>query len=303
MKKNISLEKTPQPPAHIPSLAILLACLGGVLLGFSAIFVRYSDLGPMTTGFYRLLFALPLLWLWMKSEPRKQDPCLNITRKDYLLMVLAGIFFALDLALWNWSIGYTTIVNATLFNNTAAFFVPLFAIFFLKQKQQARSLIAAMTGFLGCSFLAAESFTISISNLVGDLVSLLSGIMVTLYIVAIKKIRDRLPTGLLMFWTSLSSLIGMGIFVVLFKESFWPLTIKSWISIGGQAFLIHVLGQGFLAYSMGKIPSSYGAMILLLAPVTSALFGWMIFGESLSIIKFLGIIIIMASLIAARPRR
>jgi len=143
-------------------------------------------------------------------------------------------------------------------------------------------------------------FSIGMDNLVGDIVALLSGLMVTAYVITIKRIRDRLPTGLLMFWTSVVSLLGMAMFGLLFQESFWPLTNNDWISILGQGLLVHVMGQGFLAYSFGKIPASYGALIMLLAPVTAAVLGWTIYGESLSLLKIIGVSIIMASIIAVR---
>ena len=39
-------------------------------------------------------------------------------------MLLAGLFFAADLALWHWSIHLTTVANATLFSNFAPIVVP-----------------------------------------------------------------------------------------------------------------------------------------------------------------------------------
>lgn len=290
--------------ASLPLFSILIACCGGILIGFSPIFVRASDLGPMTTGFYRLLFSLPLLWVWMTYEgydnTTEKKP--KITRNDALVLVLAGGFFAFDLALWNWSIDYTAIVNATVFNNTSAFFVPLFMWMMFSEKQTIRTFLAAVIGFMGCVLLGVESYNISMDNFVGDFVALLSGLMVTAYVITVKKIRDRVPTGLLMFWTSIASLVGMGIFGILFEESFWPLTANDWVSVLGQGLLVHVMGQGFLAYSFGKIPASYGALIMLLAPVTAAILGWIIYGESLSFIKIIGVSIIMASIIAVRKR-
>jgi drug/metabolite transporter (DMT)-like permease len=285
----------------IPIFSIIMACVGGALLGLSPIFVRASDLGPMTTGFYRLLFALPALWVWMlyeeKSAPGKQQP---LERNDYLILALAGLFFAFDLALWNWSIDYTVIVNATLFNNTSAFFVPIVMWLIFSNRPSLRTIFTALVGLMGCAFLGGESFSISMSNLLGDLVALASGLMVTAYVITIQIIRHRVSTGLLMFWTSLVSLVGMGIFGILFGESFWPLTYNDWTSVFGQAILVHVMGQGFLAFSFGKIHASYGALIMLLAPVTAAFFGWIIYGETLSMIKLLGVSIIMGSIFAVR---
>ncbi|MDP4164942.1 MAG: DMT family transporter [Bacillota bacterium] len=282
-----------------PLFSILIACLGGILVGFSGIFVRASDLGPMTTGFYRLLFALPLMYVWMVCEREKNtDKKQTLTRNDYLTIVLAGLLFAVDLAFWNWSIDYTVIVNATLLNNTSAFFVPLFMWIIFSEKITLRTNVAAIFGFSGCMLLVGESFTISMSNLIGDVIALFTGLMVTAYVIAVKKIRGHLPTGFLMFWTGVVTLIGMGIFSVLFNESFWPLTKNDWISVSGLAIFVHLMGQGFLAYSLGKISASYGALILLLAPVTAAIFGSAIFGEHLSFIKLIGISIIMISIVA-----
>jgi drug/metabolite transporter (DMT)-like permease len=285
-----------------PLIPVLLACLGAIFLGFSPIFVRMSDIGPLATGFYRMLFALPLLWVWMiweeKKEKREHTHVCNI--KDYLIMGLAGLFFALDLGLWNWSIGYTAIVNATLFNNTAAFFVPLLMWLLLSERQSKRFISAALFGFLGCILLAGESFTVSLQNLLGDIVSLGSGLMVALYVITIKKIRNYVSTGLLMFWTGIASVCGMAVITVMFHESFWPLTLTDFLSILGQALLVHVAGQGLLAYAMGKIPASYGALIMLLAPVTAAVLGWGIYSEYLSFTKMFGIAIIMGSILAVR---
>lgn len=284
-----------------PLIPIMITCLGAVLIGFSPIFVRASDLGPMTTGFYRLLFSLPLLFMWMiwekKANPERK---LHLTKMNFLTLVLGGIFFAMDLAFWNWSIDYTVIVNATLFNNTSAFFVPFLMWMIFSEKMSARTIISAFFGFLGCILLVGESFTINVSNLIGDLVALFSGLMVTAYVITLKRVREHLPTGFLMFWTGIISLIGMGIFGILFGEPFWPLTRNDWISVLGQALLTHVLGQGLLAYSFGKISASYGALIMLLAPVSAAILGWAIHGEILSVAKLIGVSIIMASIVGVK---
>jgi drug/metabolite transporter (DMT)-like permease len=287
----------------IPFLPVLMACAGSILLGISPLFVRSSTLGPMTIGFYRMLFALPLLWVWMKWEKRHANKPITVLTKDYLILALAGGFFAFDLALWNWSVNYTAIVNATLFNNTAAFFVPLLMWLLFSQKQSTRFIIAAISGFLGCVLLAGESFTISTHYLIGDLMSLASGLMVASYVIAIKKIRERLSTGILMFWTGVTSLIALGGMGLVFGESFWPLTRFDWLSVFGQATLVHVMGQGLLAYAMGKITASYGALIMLLAPVTAAILGWIFYAEALSLTKLIGISIIMISIIVVQQKQ
>ncbi len=284
--------------------SILLMCLGSMLIGSSAMFVRLSDLGPLTTGFYRMLFALPLLVVWMRWEKEGHTPHASNTifLSDVWMLLLAGVFFAFDLALWNWSIDHTTIVNSTLLNNTAAFYVPLVMWVVFKEKPTSRVLIAASIGFLGCAFLVGESFSISLKNLLGDMVALLSGLMVALYLIALKHIRDRVLTGFLMFWTGACATVFLALFSYLAGESFWPFTALDFVSVFGQAVLVHTLGQGLIAFSLGKIPAAYVAIILFLAPVTGAVLGWMFYAESLSMAKLFGMALVMVSIVAVRKK-
>lgn len=287
------------PPSFLP---IFLMCIGSILIGSSGIFVRLSDLGPMATGFYRMLFALPLLALWMKWEKKNEPITVRLPIGNISGLVFAGAFFAFDLALWNWSIDHTTIVNSTLFNNTAAFFVPLIMWLFYGEKQTSRLFVAALIGFAGCICLVRESLSFNPANLIGDFVALCSGVMVALYLIALKQIRDRVSTGFLMFWTGGASVLFLGFFTCLFGEIFWPLSLLDFISIFGQAVLVHVLGQGCIAYSLGRIPAMYAAIILFLAPVTGAILGWIFYSENLSLTKVVGMIFVMVSIVAIKKR-
>ncbi len=284
------------------SKSVLWACLGSGLIGSSAIFVRLSDLGPITTGFYRMLFALPLLALWMGKE-KKEGILQNLFPiKGFWLFISAGAFFAFDLALWNWSIDHTTIVNSTLFNNTAAFFVPLLMWIGFREKPPLRFMMATCAGFVGCAFLVGEGISFSLTNLLGDIVALLSGVMVALYLISLKWIREEISTGLLMFWTGAFCMLFLAGLAYLFGESFWPLTFIDFISVISQAVLVHVVGQGLLAYSLGKIPAAYVALILFLAPVTGAILGWIFYAEALNFTKAFGMMLIMVSIMAVQKR-
>jgi drug/metabolite transporter (DMT)-like permease len=290
-------ELSVSPPSLYP---FLLACLGSAMIGSSGIFVRLSDFGPMTTGFYRMLFALPFLFIWMVWEKKEHALPSLLPLNHMVSLILAGAFFALDLAFWNWSIDQTTIVNSTLFNNTAVFFVPFILWMTRGEKQTPWFMLMTFVGFIGCMLLAGESLSISVTNLLGDCIALISGVMVALYLITLKKIREDITTGFLMWWTGLFSLFFLAIISYLFGESFWPFSAMDILSIFGQAILVHFIGQGLLAYSLGKIPASFTALILFLAPMTAAILGWLVFDESLSLLKILGMILIMVSVILVK---
>ena len=74
---------------------VLLELLSMAFLAASGIFVRYSVISPINAGMWRCLFALPVLYLMCRSEL----PAL--TKKDWLMLLAAGVMLAGDVALYN----------------------------------------------------------------------------------------------------------------------------------------------------------------------------------------------------------
>lgn len=279
--------------------AILMVVLGSALLGASPVFVRYSDLGPLTTGFYRMVFAIPLLFLWANWDRRKINRAPAV-KTSYLLIALAGLLFATDVALWNISIDYTAIVNSTLFNNTAAFFVPIIMWVVFKERQSKRFVSGLSVGIIGSVLLFQESMQMSMETLFGDFLALMAGLSFSLYVIAIKRITINGGTGKLMLYMAFPTTFGLLLYGLLFGESFYPLTFRDLISVFGQAVVVHVLGQGLIVAGMEKIPASYGSLILLLTPVTAAILAWAVYGETLTITKTIGVIMILSSIVIVK---
>ena len=104
--------------------------LGSALLGMSAIFVRYSDSSPSLIAFYRVFLALPFVYLWVLMEGKGINLGLLRNKKIFLLLLLSGFCFAVDMSFWNWSITFTSVANATLMANTAPIFVSFIGLIF-----------------------------------------------------------------------------------------------------------------------------------------------------------------------------
>ncbi|MEQ9448302.1 MAG: EamA family transporter, partial [Rhodospirillaceae bacterium] len=99
--------------------------VGAVAVGASAIFVRLSELGPISSAYYRPFLAIPMVWLWLVLIPKTDIEQRAASAKDYGLLALAGAFFAGDLAFWHLSLHHTSVANATLFANSAPVVVVL----------------------------------------------------------------------------------------------------------------------------------------------------------------------------------
>src|SRR5256885_29268 len=110
--------------------AAMVALFGGAIgIGFAPILVRFSEVGPSATAAFRILLALPILWVLVLLERRSSDTPQPKTFADFKFLAIAGLFFAGDLSLWHWSLQITTVANSTLLTNFAPIFVTIGASF------------------------------------------------------------------------------------------------------------------------------------------------------------------------------
>jgi drug/metabolite transporter (DMT)-like permease len=103
---------------------------GNVALAVGSWPVRLADTGPVAAGFWRLILAVPLLLLLARAN---RQPLVEFSRQTWLIMVGAGVFFALDIASWHVGIGMTRLGNATLFGNSGSLILMAWGVLALRR--------------------------------------------------------------------------------------------------------------------------------------------------------------------------
>jgi len=276
--------------------------LGATAIAFAPIFVRLSEAGPITTAFYRMFLAWPVLALWAHYLP--------VTRKstaqpvnDRLGLVLAGIFFACDLSAWHWSIKLTTVANATLLANLAPVFVTLGAWYWFGQKVSRFFVLGLMLALAGLLMLSGASFSLGERFVVGDLLGIVTAGFYGAYILTISRLRQRLGTALVMSYTTLVASAALLVISLLSGEALLGLSPRGWLIVIALAWLSHAAGQGLITYALAHLPASYSSLVLILQPVLAALIAWWLFAERLGGQQLLGAGVILLGIVVASWRR
>lgn len=180
---------------------IFLVFLCICCLATGGIFVRYSELGPISTGMYRVLFSLPV-FLWMSRGQHAE-----ISRNGKILAVLAGAFLAFDLILWNISFSYTTVANANLLANLVPFTVVPLSYWLYREKVRRAFFIGGGIVLIGLVILLSGKIEPSPRYFKGDLLAACTSIFYGLFIITIYKLRHQSPTLLIMSYASIGSLL------------------------------------------------------------------------------------------------
>jgi len=278
-------------PPRWQALAVLV--FGASVIGLSAILVRLSETGPAAAGFWRLAFALPLLAILAQRVGGGAG-------RPSRWALLAGLFFALDLGFWHYGIRYTSVTNATVLSNLTPVVVTAFAWIFLKQRPRALFLLAVAAAVGGASLMAFEKGGGGLVNQpLGDALSALTALWYALYFLVMAEGRKTEAASRLMLWVSvvggplvLMAALAMG-------EPILPASLAGWAACVGLG-LMHVAGQGSIAWAMGRLPTSTASVVVLVQPVVAAWLGWILFAEPIGPLQGLGAAITLGGIVMAQ---
>jgi drug/metabolite transporter (DMT)-like permease len=178
-------------PAPPPRLAFVALLLGNVVLAIGPWFVRMADVGPVASGFWRLALAIPFLVAIARASGQRIG---RLAPGLWLAAILAGGFFALDLACWHAGILHAKLANATLFGNVSSFFFPVYGFVVTRTLPGRWQALAIALAMIGTALLLGRSYQLSPDRLIGDLLCLAAGLSYTGYMVAIDRARTTLGT-------------------------------------------------------------------------------------------------------------
>ena len=88
-----------------------------------------------------------------------------------------------------------------------------------------------------------------------------------------------------------------------FDEPLLPDTLAGWTPLLGLALIVHVGGQGGVAFGLGHTPAALATLIILIQPIVSAAAGWVLFGEAFTALQWLGAALVLAGVYTAQTSR
>ena len=267
--------------------------MGACIIGVSPILVRLAEAGPSAAGFWRLALSMPPLAVLALRAPG------GLGRPPPLAL-LAGLFFALDLGFWHYSVRYTSVTNATVLSNLTPVVVTAFAWIFLRQRPRGLFLVAVAAAVGGAWLMAADRGSGQLLNQpLGDLLGVMTALWYSLYFLTMAQARKVDGTSRLMFWVSLAGAPLVLGAAVLLGEDLTPASLGGWAACIGLG-LMHVTGQGSIAWAMGRLPMATASVVVLIQPVVAAGLGWLIFAEAIGPLQAMGAVVTLAGVVLAQ---
>lgn len=303
--------------------AFFAVVLAAFCIGFSAILVRLSDVGPAAIGFWRLLFALGPTMIWAYAENRKARaqrvacgdtrPTPLFTPRQFLLAAFAGVFFGADLIAFHVGLAHTTTANALLLGNLAVVFVLVFGWLCLGERPTRGLLMALALALAGTALIISRSATATANDaasVYGDGLCVVAALCYAGYMLVTRFVRRGGEHAATALGGGMFSLISSAVGAVVCLawavgtgELIIPLSLQGLLAVIGLGLIAHATGQGLTTFALGRLPAGLISTVLLLQIVVGTILAAFLFGEIPSLVVAIGGTMVVAGVVVARPPR
>ena len=287
----MSADPSLQPHISRTSAYLVLA-LGVFAIGWSAIFVRWAEVPGWTSAFWRMTLAQLVFVPWAFAARGTRRP----SRKAVIAAMIAGAFFATDLALFNTAVMVSSAANATLLGTNAPIFVALGAWLLYRDRPTRIFWIGFLLSFAGMVAIVGIDMIRHPRLGVGDAFAVGGSACYAGYLLFVRRSRQEIDA---LSFSAISGVTAAATLLVICLAVGTPLhgfPARSWGAMIGLALVTQVVGHLSVAYSLGRLPVSVTSIALLgQAPITAVL-AVPLLGERLTALQIAGGALVLAGI-------
>ena len=274
-----------------------------LLFGFTPVLasMTYSmRSNAQTLTFYRNLLVVPVLFLMMKAQ--KVD--FRISKREFLDIAIVGILGRSSTTLMLYSsYDYVGIGTATTLHFLYPVFVALICKIFYREKLGFAKVVALVMASIGTGFFLDRN---SSAGMIGVALAVASGITYSFYMVGTDKrgLKDMNPSKL-SFYMALFISLAMLLYNVPTQEIVFKLSPAAFALTFVVAICTSLFAVVLLQLGIKSLGSTTAAIFCMFEPIASVVSGWLFLGESLSMSKLMGCVVIITAVtilvVAERP--
>ncbi len=295
--------------SHHPPVPPLLAIPFGILaVSTASIFIRYAqqDAPSLVIAAYRLTLAslvlLPVAWRNHRAELRA------LSRREFGLALLSGVFLAIHFATWITSLEYTTVASSVVLVSTAPLWVALLSPLTIREPITRPVVVGLVITLVGGAIVGVSDSCIwagngwtcpSLADFVagkaffGDLLALAGALAGAGYLLIGRQLRGGVSLGTYVFVVyglAAVTLLGFTVVARLPLRGYAP---RAYLWFALLALVPQLLGHSTFNWALRYLSAAFVSITLLGEPIGSTILAYFLLGEVPSLLKIIGAILIL----------
>lgn len=222
--------------------------VGIIACSTAVIFIKLSNENSVLLSAYRLLVAAIALTPVYLRDLRRHEGRYSMT--DLRASIVPGIALGLHFISWIIGVRLTTATNASLIVNLTPIVMPFFMYFMIREKITTAEIAGTIVSLAGLALLSGADFNLSRDYFWGDVLCLVSMLVMTWYMALGRRNRQIASTWL--YVVPLYYVAGIFCFLVslFFVNPVKPYSLREILLILALGLIPTVAGHSILNYSL-----------------------------------------------------
>jgi drug/metabolite transporter (DMT)-like permease len=262
---------------------LLSLCIGIVAVSFASTFIRLAQgagVPSLSIAAWRLLLAsailLPYAWATRRDEIR------SLSRREWALLGVSGIFLGLHFASWIASLGYTSVASSVVLVSLGPVFVGLGSWLFLHERPRRLLVVGIFLAAAGSIVISWSDFSQGQDHLLGDLLALTGAIMVAGYLMIGRKVRARRSLTTYVAIVYAAAAATALVFVIAGRQPLVGFRPQAYVWLLALALGPQVIGHSTLNWALRYLSATFVSIVTLAEPVASGILAYLILGEAIT---------------------
>ncbi|QBO58014.1 DMT family transporter [Chryseobacterium salivictor] len=272
-----------------PRIALFLGIL---CISIFPVIVRMNLTSGLISAFYRMAIATAILlpFALYKNKLKLEN------FKMLLPIMVCGVLFASDIAVWNISIQNSSATQATLLTNLSPIWVGVFSFIFLSYRPRKSFWLGTLIALIGMTVFVGIDVILELKLDVAFFLGILSGLLYALYILVSKRLLEQLEVITFITYSMIFSTIFLFIINVVFEEQFFGFSNKAWISLITQGVVCQLIAWLLISYATQNMRATRVSLSLLSQAIFATILAAVFVNEKITVVQMVGSIIILAGI-------
>lgn len=278
----------------VPRSTYVFLVIGLLAASQSGNIIRIGDAHPAAIAAWRLLMAAALL---APLAGRDLGAIARLTRKEIVLLLLAGLTLAAHFFAWIAAVQLTTVANAAVFFAVNPVITATAGYLIFGERASRRLAISIGVGLVGVAVLGWNDLSFAPEGLPGDGAALACSVLFTAYFLLGKRLRRVLPTTA--YVTAVYGVAAVFSFAALlvFGEPLVEYDGRTWICFGLMALVPTVIGHTSFNNALRYVDAGRISAYTLSEPLLAGLVAYLAWDEEITLGVLLGYALVSASVL------
>ncbi|MNO29643.1 EamA-like transporter family protein [compost metagenome] len=254
-------------------------------VSISSIMIKSSTTPPSVAGMYRLFITVLIMVPFVSWKTLRS---LQMSTKDWSVVFVAGVFLGLHFLFWMESLLYTSVASSMVILTLQPLFVMIGSYFLFKERVTILSTLCMISAVVGSMIIAWGDIGVSREALIGDGLSLLGTVSISVYMLAGQKVSHKIPAN---FYSVIVFFLGGCVMLVYSLVNQFSLTdyrLTDWTYFVLLAVIPTIFGHFLFNLLLKSIGATTVSVGVIGEPILAIILAYLLLGESISASQLLG---------------